>query len=299
MIDVAIIGGGPAALGAALYVARSGKSCTIFEKKFLGGQAGITNEIDNYLGFSDTPSGSELVEKMAEHVTKFGVSFKYSLVKELSLTGDVKKIVTAKKEFEAKSVILAMGAVPALLNIPGEKEFTGRGVSYCATCDGMFYKNKTVCIAGGGNTAVEDAIYLSHIAKKVYIIHRRDTFRAAPIYVEKLRQCENVELVMSSAVICVSGDEFVNSVTIKKDNVISEIETDALFVAIGTVPSTELAKDAVRCDEFGFIETDENMATSIPGVFAAGDIRKKNLRQVITAVSDGAIAGEEAAKYCV
>ena len=198
MIDVAIIGGGPAALGAALYVLRAGLNCTIFEKKFIGGQAATTYEIDNYLGFTDSPSGSNLTEKMQEHVTKLGANFKYSAVKELSLEGDVKKIITAKKEFEAKSVILAMGATPALLNIPGENEFSGKGVSYCATCDGMFFKDKTVSVAGGGNTAVEDAIYLAPIAKKVYIIHRRDTFRASPLLVERLRKFENVEFIMKA-----------------------------------------------------------------------------------------------------
>lgn len=298
MTDVAIIGGGPAALGAALYVARSGKSCIVFEKKFIGGQASTTYEIDNYLGFADSPSGSSLAEKMQEHVSKFDVKFRYNEVKELVLDGDIKKIITAKKEFEAKSIILAMGASPALLNIPGEAEFSGRGVSYCATCDGMFFKDKTVCVAGGGNTAVEDAIYLAPIAKKVYIIHRRDTFRASPLLVEKLKKFDNVEFVMESNVVNVLGNDNVEKITVK--NLLGEereIATDALFVAVGISASSELVKDKVECDANGFILTDENMATSQKGVFAAGDIRHKTLRQVITAVSDGAIAGEEAAKY--
>ena len=188
VIDVAIIGGGPAALGAALYAARSGVSCTIFEKKFVGGQAGTTYEIDNYLGFDNAPSGGELTEKMQQHVSKFDVNFRFNAVKELVLEGDVKKIITAKREFEAKTVILAMGASPALLGVDGEEEFTGKGISYCATCDGMFFKDKTVCVAGGGNTAVEDALYLSPIAKKVYIIHRRSEFRASPMLVERLKK---------------------------------------------------------------------------------------------------------------
>ncbi|MBQ8003246.1 MAG: thioredoxin-disulfide reductase [Clostridia bacterium] len=298
MTDVAIIGGGPAALGAALYVARSGKSCIVFEKKFIGGQASTTYEIDNYLGFADAPSGSSLVEKMQEHVSKFDVKFRYNEVKELVLDGDIKKIITAKKEFEAKSIILAMGAAPALLNIPGETEFSGRGVSYCATCDGMFFKDKTVCVAGGGNTAVEDAIYLAPIAKKVYIIHRRDTFRASPLLVEKLKKFDNVEFVMESNVINVLGNDNVEKITVK--NLLGKeraIATDALFVAVGVSASSELVKDKVECDANGFILTDENMTTSQKGVFAAGDIRHKTLRQVITAVSDGAIAGEEASKY--
>lgn len=296
MIDVAIIGGGPAALGAALYVARSGVGCTIFEKQFAGGQASTTYEIDNYLGFTQSPSGSALTEKMVEHVMGFGVNFKYSNVKELDLTGDIKKIITPKKEFEAKAVILAMGASPALLGVEGEKEFSGRGVSYCATCDGMFFKDKVICVVGGGNTAVEDALYLSPIAKKVYIIHRRDSFRASPLLVERLKKCENVEFVMESRVEKITGDEHVTSVTVNTNSSLREIETDALFVAVGITPSSELVAGVIQCEN-GFILTDETMKTNIPGVFAAGDIRKKSLRQVITAVADGAIAGEEAAKY--
>lgn len=298
MIDVAIIGGGPAALGAALYVLRSGLNCTIFEKKFIGGQASTTYEIDNYLGFTQSPSGSELTEKMQQHVTNFGGSFKYSAVKELSLEGEVKKIITAKKEFEAKAVILAMGATPSLLSIPGELELSGKGVSYCATCDGMFFKDKTVCVAGGGNTAVEDAIYLSAIAKKVYIIHRRNQFRASAVLVERLTKLDNVEFVLESNVIEISGEDNVREITVKKNSgEIFTIPTDAIFVAVGVKSASELVRDKVLCDEKGFIITDETMKTNLNGVYAAGDIRVKPLRQVITAVSDGAIAGEEAAKY--
>lgn len=298
MIDVAIIGGGPAALGAALYAARSGMSVTVFEKKFVGGQAATTYEIDNYLGFTDAPSGSALAEKMQEHVSKFGVKFRYNEVKALDLSGDVKKIFTAKKEFEAKSVILAMGASPARLSVPGEEELSGRGVSYCATCDGMFFKDKTVCVAGGGNTAVEDAIYLAPIAKKVYIIHRRDTFRASPLLVERLKKFDNVECLMESRVTSISGEDKVEELVVEHNSgTKTQLPTDALFVAVGTVPASRLVSDKAICDEYGFIVTDEDMRTSLKGVFAAGDIRKKSLRQVITAVADGATAGEEAAKY--
>lgn len=298
MIDVAIIGGGPAALGAALYAARSGMSVTVFEKKFVGGQASTTYEIDNYLGFSDAPSGSALAEKMTEHVSKFDVKFRYNEIKNVDLSGDIKKLFTAKKDFEAKSVILAMGASPALLNAPGEAELQGKGVSYCATCDGMFFKDKTVCVVGGGNTAVEDAIYLAPIAKKVYIIHRRNEFRASPLLVERLKKFNNVEFLLECRVAKIEGSDHVKSVTISHlDGKEEKILTDGVFVAVGINPSSELVKDIVKCNEGGFILTDEDMKTSIPGVFAAGDIRNKNLRQVITAVSDGAIAGEEAAKY--
>ncbi|MBR5535222.1 MAG: thioredoxin-disulfide reductase [Clostridia bacterium] len=297
MIDVAIIGGGPAALGAALYVARSGKSCTVFEKQFVGGQASTTYEIDNYLGFPDAPSGSVLSEMMLNHVLKFDVKFRYNEVKALDLSGDIKKIFTAKKEFEAKSVILAMGAAPARLDVPGEAEFSGKGVSYCATCDGMFFKDKTACVVGGGNTAIEDALYLSPIAKKVYLIHRRDEFRASPLLVDRLKECENVDFLLKSRITEIKGAEKLEKLIIEGSEGAFTLSTDALFVAVGTKPSADLVKDIISCDEKGFIITDEDMKTSIPGVFAAGDIRHKNLRQVITAVSDGAIAGEEAAKY--
>lgn len=298
MIDVAIIGGGPAAMGAAIYAARSGMECTVFEKKFVGGQAATTYEIDNYPGFSHAPSGEELAGKMQEHAAKFNVKFRYNNVVELDLSGDVKIIKTAKKEFEAKSVIIATGASPAKLNVLGESEFSGRGVSYCATCDGMFFKDKTVCVAGGGNTAVEDAIYLAPIAKKVYIIHRRDEFRASPLLVERLKKFENVEFVLKANVSEIKGIDKVNEITVTyTDGTLREIETDALFVAVGIIPQNDLIKDKLNCDEKGFVVTDEDMKTNLQGVFAAGDIRHKNLRQVITAVSDGAIAGEEASKY--
>ncbi len=298
MIDVAIIGGGPAAIGAAIYAARSGMECTVFEKKFVGGQASTTYEIDNYPGFPNAPSGEELAGKMQEHAAKFNVKFRYNNVVELDLSGDVKIIKTAKKEFEAKSVIIATGASPAKLNVLGESEFSGRGVSYCATCDGMFFKDKTVCVAGGGNTAVEDAIYLAPIAKKVYIIHRRDEFRASPLLVERLKKFENVEFVLKANVSEIKGSDKVNEITVTyTDGTLREIETDALFVAVGIIPQNDLIKDKLNCDEKGFIITDEDMKTNLQGVFAAGDIRHKSLRQVITAVSDGAIAGEEASKY--
>ncbi len=298
MIDVAIIGGGPAALSAAIYVSRSGKSCTVFEKKFIGGQVSTTFEVDNYPGFDNAPTGIELAEKMFSHASKFGVNFRYNAVKELVLHGDEKKIITAKKEFTAKSIILATGASPALLNVPGEREFTGKGVSYCATCDGMFFKDKTVCVAGGGNTAVEDALYLAPIGKKVYIIHRRDEFRASPVLVERLKKHENVEFVLNSQVTQVSGEDALSSVTVvSKSGEERTVNADGLFVAVGINPANELFKDEINCDQYGFVITDETMATNIPGVFAAGDIRQKPLRQVVTAVSDGAIAGEEAAKY--
>ncbi len=297
MTDVCIIGGGPAALGAALYAARSGLSAVVFEKKFVGGQASTTHDVDNYLGFSDDPSGAELAERMRAHVEKFPVKFKFSSVKALELDKDIKKIYTAKAEFETRSVILAMGASPRPLGLDGEDALKGKGVSYCATCDGMFFKGKSVAVVGGGDTAVSDAIYLAPICEKVYLIHRRNEFRAAAVDVEKLRRCENVEFVTESRVTALHGADFLSSITVETKDGTREIEVSGLFVAVGTIPETELVKGKIKLDESGFIITDEEMKTSAAGVFAAGDIRRKPLRQIITAVADGAVAASSAAKY--
>ena len=297
MTDVAIIGGGPAALGSALYAARSGLSVTVFEKKFIGGQAATTHAVDNYLGFSSEPSGPDLIEMMQNHVSKFPVEFKHSAVKSLDLSGDIKIIHTKKNSFEAKSVILAMGAVPRALGLPGEEHFRGSGISYCATCDGMFFKGKDVAVVGGGDTAVGDALYLAEIANKVYLIHRRNEFRASPLSVERLHALSNVEIVTEAVVTDLNGDGTLSSITVSAHGESRTIEVSALFVAVGIIPSSEIVSGAVKLDDGGFIITDENMATNIPGVFAAGDIRKKPLRQIVTAVSDGAVAATSAVEY--
>lgn len=291
MIDVAIIGSGPAGLGAALYAARSGLTVTIFEKQFIGGQAAVTNEVDNYLGFADTPSGAELTEKMREHVSKFPVTFKLSAVKRLELDGAVKKIYTSKAEFEAKNVILAMGASPRPLGAADEERLRGRGVSYCATCDGMFFKGKCVAVVGGGDTAVHDALYLSPLCEKVYLIHRRDEFRAAKMNVDRVRALPNVEIVTPATVKELKGDASLSSVVLNTSDGEREIAVSGLFVAVGTIPQTELVPPSVTTEN-GFIITDENMRTNIDGVYAVGDIRKKSLRQIITAVADGAVAAQ-------
>jgi len=297
MIDLAIIGGGPAALGAALYAARGGLSVTVFEKMFVGGQAATTHAVDNYLGFSDSPSGEELAARMRAHAEKFPVTFKMTTVKRLELSGEVKKIYTRKEEYEAKSVILAMGASPRPLGIERESSLRGSGVSYCATCDGMFYKGKRVAVVGGGDTAFSDALYLSSLADEVTLIHRRDTFRAANADVEALKKKENVKLVTNAVITELLGENTLSGLKIKRGGSEETIDVSALFVAVGSMPETELVRDFITLDESGYIVTDEEMRTSLQGVFAAGDIRKKPLRQIITAVSDGAIAAESAIKY--
>ncbi len=291
MIDVAIIGSGPAGLGAALYAARAGLDVTVFEKQFVGGQAAVTNEVDNYLGFADSPSGAELTEKMRAHVSKFPVKFKLRAVKKMELDGAVKKIYTSKAEFEAKNVILAMGASPRPLGIAGEDRLRGRGVSYCATCDGMFFKGKSVAVVGGGDTAVHDALYLSPLCEKVYLIHRRDEFRAAKINVDRVRALPNVEIVTPATVKELKGDTALSSVILNTSDGEREIAVNGLFVAVGTIPQTELVPSNIAMEN-GFIITDENMRTNIDGVYAVGDIRKKPLRQIITAVADGAVAAQ-------
>lgn len=297
MIDTAIIGGGPAALGAALYAARSGLSTVVFEEKFLGGQVLSSHAVDNYLGFSSSPSGEELILKMKEHVSKFDVKFKYSSVKALGLSGEVKKIITSKASFEAKTVILACGASPRPLGIESEKTFVGSGVSYCATCDGMFFKGKDVAVVGGGDTAAGDALYLSPICRKVYLVHRRGFFRASQLDMERLRALPNVEFITNASVKALKGGESLTSAVLDTKDGEREIDISALFVAVGTVPNTSLFKNCVALDENGFVITDEAMKTNIAGVFAAGDIRKKPLRQIITAASDGAVAASSAAEY--
>jgi thioredoxin reductase (NADPH) len=296
-MDVAVIGGGPAALSAALYAARSSLSVTIFEEKFVGGQIASSHAVDNYLGFGDSPSGSELSSKMLDHVSKFDVNFKYSKVTELSLDGKLKKIKTAKGEFEAKSVIIATGASPRELGVDNERKFVGSGVSYCAACDGMFFKGRDAAVVGGGDTAVGDALYLSAICKKVYLIHRRDEFRASAASLEKLRRCENVEFITNATVSSLFGDSHITGIEVSLPDGKRRIDVSALFVAVGTIPNNTLFKNVLKLDENGFVITDEDMRTSVSGVFAAGDIRKKSLRQVITAVSDGAIAATSAAEY--
>lgn len=297
MIDVAIIGGGPAALGAALYAARCSLSVTVFEKKFVGGQVLSAHKVDNCLGFSDSPSGADLAAKMREHVSKFDVKFKYSAVKELELNGGIKKIKTAKDEFEARTVILASGALPRPLGVPGEERFKGLGVSYCAACDGMFFKGKDAAVVGGGDTAAGDALYLAPICRKVYLIHRRDEFRAAASELEKLRRLENVEFITKASVKALCGEEHLSSAVLNTESGEREIDISALFVAVGTIPETKLFSNCITLDENGFVITDCEMRTNIDGVFAAGDIRRKPLRQIITAVSDGAVAASGAAKY--
>lgn len=298
-IDVIVIGGGPGGYCAALYAARANLSTMIIEKFAPGGQMATTDIVENYPGFVDGINGFELGMQMKKGAERFGVKTKLAEVKSVELDKNPKLIHTAKETFEAKTVILALGAFPRELGLPNEATLRGRGVSYCATCDGMFYRDKTVVIVGGGNTAVADAIFLAKICKKVYLVHRRDELRASKTYMESLEKTENIEFLWSSEVSEILADEFVTGVKVKsrKDDSVRMVACDGIFVAIGNVPNTELIKGQVELDEVGYVPADETTRTNIPGVFAVGDMRSKPLRQIVTAVADGAVASKYAEEF--
>lgn len=293
--DIVIIGAGPAGLNAALYSARAGLKTLVLERLFAGGQAATTSEVDNFIGTGKI-GGAALCMQMEKQAKSFGAEVKYEDV--LSLDTSEKKIVTKKNTYLARAVIIATGASPRKIGIDGEEKFRGRGVSYCATCDGGFFKDKTVCVIGGGDTAAEDALYLSNICKKVYVIHRRDKFRAAAKTVEKLYNNSKIEIVLNTVAEKINGGDFVNSVSVK--NVASgekrEISTDAVFVAAGNIPSNALFKGMIKTDENGYIIVDKNMRTDKENIYAAGDVCQKPLRQIITACADGAVAASSAAE---
>ena len=297
--DMIVVGGGPGGYAAALYAARAGLDTVVLEKLSAGGQMALTEQIDNYPGFEDGIDGFSLGEKMKRGTERFGVETKLTEVLSLDLSGTVKKAETSEGPLFARTIVVATGAGPRELGIEDEQELIGKGVNYCAACDGMFYKNKTVVIAGGGNTAAADALILSRICKKVIVVHRRDTLRATKIYHEPLMKAENVEFRWDSEIIELLHDEKVIGIRLR--NVKTGDETtltcDGVFVSIGRKPSSELVKEQVEVDPAGYIIADESTRTNIPGVFAVGDVRTKALRQVVTAVADGATAVHYAEEY--
>ena len=297
--DMIVVGGGPGGYAAALYAARAGLDTVVLEKLSAGGQMALTEQIDNYPGFEDGIDGFSLGEKMKRGTERFGVETKLTEVLSLDLSGTVKKAETSEGPLFARIIVLATGAGPRELGIEGEQELIGKGVNYCAACDGMFYKNKTVVIAGGGNTAAADALILSRICKKVIVVHRRDTLRATKIYHEPLMKAENVEFRWDSEIIELLHDEKVIGIRLRnvKTGEETTLACDGVFVSIGRKPSSELVKDQVEVDPAGYIIADESTRTNIPGVFAVGDVRTKALRQVVTAVADGATAVHYAEEY--
>lgn len=297
--DVAVIGGGPGGYTAALYCARSGYSVIVLEKLSPGGQMATTGQVDNYPGFDEGIDGFELGEKMQKGAERFGVETAFVNVTEAKLDGDIKKITTSKGEIEARAVVLATGASPRELGLAEEKKLRGRGVAYCATCDGMMYKGKTVVVVGGGNSAAADALYLSKICKKVYLVHRRDSLRASRIYLEPLKN-SGIEFIWNSRVTGILHDKKVSGVMVtNNDGTVKEIACDGVFAAIGRVPDTGLFQGQVEMDKQGYLVADETTRTNLPGVFAVGDARTKPLRQIVTAAADGAVASHYIEEYLV
>ena len=299
--DMVIIGGGPGGYTAAMYGARAGLSTLVLEKLSAGGQMALTAQIDNYPGFPQGIDGFELGEQMQAGAERFGAVTELAEVLAVDLAAKPKKIETSEGIFYGRTVVIATGAGPRELGLPREQELMGRGVHYCAACDGMFYRGKTVLVMGGGNSAVADAMTLSRIAKKVIIVHRRDTLRATKIYHDQLEKTENVEILWNSTVSGLLGEGRLAGVKITnvKNGQEMEIPCDGLFISIGRKPATELVQGQVELDQAGYIVAGESTETSVPGVFAVGDVRTKKLRQVVTAVADGAMAAEEAQHYLV
>ncbi len=297
--DMIIIGGGPAGYTAALYASRAGLDTLVIEKMSVGGQMALTGTIDNYPGFDEGVDGFTLGMKMQAGAERFGARTEYTSVDRVELLGKVKKIFTASGELSAYTVVIAAGANPRELGLDGDKSLIGKGLHYCAHCDGRFYKDKTVAVVGGGNSAAADALYLSHLAKKVYLIHRRDSLRATKIYHAPLLKAENVEFIWDSAVFEYIVDGKIVGARIRnlKSGEEKELYFDGLFVSIGRKPASELFREELILDENGYIAADETTRTNVEGVFVVGDVRTKALRQVVTAVSDGAVAVHFAEEY--
>ncbi|WP_318619055.1 thioredoxin-disulfide reductase [Priestia megaterium] len=297
--DVIIVGAGPAGMTAAVYTSRANLSTLLIERGIPGGQMANTQDVENYPGF-DHVLGPDLSNKMFEHAKKFGAVYEYGDIKEIVDEGRLKKVVTTKKEFYAKSVIIATGADHKKLGVPGENELGGLGVSYCAVCDGAFFKGRELVVLGGGDSAVEEAVYLTRFASKVTIIHRRDQLRAQKILQERAFSNEKIEFIWNKEVTSINeGNGTVNTVTLKdtKTGEQSQFPANGVFIYVGTLPLNGAFKNLDITNEEGYVITDETMATKIPGIYAAGDIRDKTLRQIVTATGDGSIAAQSVQHY--
>ena len=297
--DVLVLGGGPAGYTAAMYAARSGFRVAVLERLAAGGQMALTHQVDNYPGFEDGVDGFTLGMKMQQGAERFGAESIYADVQSVELSGQIKKLHTDQGTFYGKTVILATGANPKKLGLPMEQELTGKGVHYCASCDGMFYRGKTVVLVGGGNSAVADALVLSRVAKKVILVHRRDTLRASKIYHEPLEKAENLEIRWNSEVTALLHDTRLEGVVIR-NNLTGErenVRADGVFISIGRSPATSLFEGQIQLDESGYIVAGESTTTNLPGVYAVGDVRTKAVRQIVTATADGAVAAHGIEDY--
>ncbi len=299
--DVIIIGAGPAGLSAAIYSARGGLKTAIFEKAMVGGQINVTDEVENYPGFEEPLSGFELTAKMHAQAERFGARFIEEEITAMGMEGLCKVIETDSGKYRAKSVIICTGAHPRRLNIPGEERLTGRGVSYCATCDGALYRDKVVAVVGGGDSAIEEGIFLSRFVRKVIVIHRRDELRAQKIIQDRAFKNPKMEFIWDTVVQEIHGEERVGQLELvnRKSKEISMLPVDGVFIYVGILPNNELLESRIELDSAGFVLTDDHMHTNIPGIYAAGDIRHTVLRQVVTATSDGAVAAWSAEKWII
>jgi thioredoxin reductase (NADPH) len=299
MKDLVIIGGGPAGLAAGLYAGRAKLDVLLLEKGAPGGLAATTEGIENYPGFPEGVGGPDLMEKMLAQAQKFGLEVKSAAVESISWANGHFQVKTEDEVYPGLAVILATGAEPELLHVPGETEFRGRGVSYCATCDGAFFRGKTVAVVGGGDAAVEEAVFLTRFAEKVYLIHRRGELRATKVVQQKAMVNPRIEFIWHNVVEEIFGGKTVEGMQVKdvRSGEKRRLDVDGVFIYVGQKPASRLVKELVELDPRGYIITDENMQTSFPGLFAAGDVRKKLLRQVVTAVADGAVAAVAAEKY--
>ena len=297
--DVLVLGGGPGGYTAAMYASRAGLSVAVLERLAAGGQMALTHEIDNYPGFHEGVDGYTLGAKMQQGAERFGAQTIYGDVQKVELSAPIKKLYTENEVYLGRTVIIATGANPRKLGVPMEWELTGKGVHYCAACDGMFYRDKTVVLVGGGNSAVADALVLSRVAKKVILVHRRDTLRATKVYHQALNQADNVEIRWHSEVVALQYADRVNGVRLRNNRTGEEenLICDGVFISVGRTPATELFTEQLNLDDVGYIIAGESTATNLPGVYAVGDVRTKAVRQIVTATADGAVAAHEIEEY--
>ena len=297
--DMIIVGGGPGGYTAALYAARAGLDVLLVERLSAGGQMNLTGQIDNYPGFPEGVDGFQLSMQMQQQAERFGAKTRYAEVLKLELNGNVKIVETNEGIHKAKTVVISTGAGPRQLGVDRENEMIGRGVGYCAHCDGGFYRGKTVAVVGGGNSAAAEAMHLSRIAKEVILIHRRDSLRATQVYHKPLMEASNIRFLWDSEVAELLGEDLLEGVKVRnlKNGEARDVEIQGLFVSIGRKPATGLVKDQLTLDDAGYIIAEENTKTNLPGVYAVGDVRTKQLRQIVTAVADGAMAAHVAAEY--